>query len=298
MNPKVSILSAVFNESKYLPEMISSVQAQKLVDWELLFIDDGSTDNTLELISAAVEQDSRIRLVGGGRKLGKVRAFNRAYAASTGDILVLLAGDDFLPPDSLQIRVEALGQLPADEPAVAFFKIRTVSTDRRFDNIVLPRGRHGSRSGGAITVNKALAQYLFPIEECLISEDIWLSHASVDLATHVVHRPEVVLNYRLHPGNSNPRTRPFEEMNESLHQRHRAWMALLDSDRIQLTASCRKQLTRLWKAEQHRYLGRPFAVLVSPLPLVERAAMASHSSPVLFAARTRWYRLFSGRRGR
>src|SRR6187200_2452417 len=100
---KVSILSPVFNESLYIDEMIRTVVAQSHSDWELLFVDDGSTDETADLIHTWTLTDPRIKLVSRDQKLGKVAAFNRAFDESSGSLLVLLAGDDRLPPDSLAI---------------------------------------------------------------------------------------------------------------------------------------------------------------------------------------------------
>ena len=88
--------------------MIDSILVQSHRDWELLFVDDGSEDDTVELIEKAAGKDSRIRLVSAARKLGKVKAFNHCYAAATGQIMVLLAGDDRLPARSLAARAASL----------------------------------------------------------------------------------------------------------------------------------------------------------------------------------------------
>jgi len=102
--PRISILSAVYNEAQHIAEMIKTVQAQDLLDWEILFVDDGSTDDTVKLIKKHAAQDPRVRLISHGSKLGKVKAFNTALEASLGDVIVLLAGDDRLPQGSLVSR--------------------------------------------------------------------------------------------------------------------------------------------------------------------------------------------------
>jgi glycosyltransferase involved in cell wall biosynthesis len=213
---KISILSAVYNEAAHIGEMVQSVLSQSEIGWELLFVDDGSTDNSVDVIRRFAGEDCRIRLVSHGVKLGKVSAFNKAFAESKGDVIVLLAGDDRLPPDSLSIRYRAMAAVGHDSPAAAFFKIRTFSKFRKFDGMVLPRGKSSSRSGGSIAMNRTLAEILFPIEESLVSEDIWLGAASVDLASSIIQKSDVVLEYRIHDGNSNPRNRPFDEMTESI----------------------------------------------------------------------------------
>lgn len=297
--PRISILSAVYNEALYIAEMIKTVQAQDLLDWEILFVDDGSTDDTVKLIQKHAAQDPRIRLVSHGSKLGRVKAFNTALEASLGDVIVLLAGDDRLPQGSLGTRWREINALPTSEPCVGFFKIRTFSTRAKYDGMVLPRGRGASRSGGSIAMNRAMADVLFPIDESLVAEDVWLAHASVDIAEHIIEKPDIVLEYRIHDGNSNPRDRPFPEMTESIHEEHRAWKALLDCERIDLSPHARRELEALWSAEQLRYGRRLPALMTHPdLPLVERAALASMASPALYWLRQRFYKFFSGRRGR
>lgn len=295
--PRISILSAVHNEAHHVTEMIKSVQAQDLPEWEILFVDDGSTDDTAKLIQEHASADPRVRLISHGLKLGKVKAFNTAKEASRGDVIVLLAGDDRLPQGSLRTRWREVSALPTSEPCVGFFKIRTFSTKKKYDGMVLPRGDGASRSGGSIAMNRAMADVLFPIDESLVAEDIWLAYGSADIAVHMVEMPDLVLDYRIHDGNSNPRDRPFAEMTESMHKRHRAWKALLDCERIPLSPDARRELDALWSAEELRYRGKLPALIARPtLPLVERAALASMASPALYWVRKRFYRFFSGRR--
>lgn len=298
-HPKISILSAVYNEATYLDEMIETVQAQDLLNWEILFVDDGSTDETAALIQQHEAADPRIHLISHGVKMGKVKAFNTAMAASHGEVIVLLAGDDRLPQGSLSTRWREVSALPKSEPCVGFFKLRTFSTKKKFDGMVLPRGKGASRSGGAMALNRAMAELLFPIDESLVAEDIWLAYGSEDIADHVVERPDIVLEYRIHEGNSHPRDRPFPIMTDAMHKRHRAWKALLDCERIHLSPTARSGLDALWLAEQLRYDGRLLALMTRPkLPLVERVALASMESPALYWVRQRFYKLLSGHRGK
>lgn len=297
--PRVSILSPVWNEAEYIAEMITSVQSQDLGDWELLFVDDGSTDNTVGIIEEYASQDPRIRLVSHGLKIGKVKAFNLGFYASQGDIIVLLAGDDRIPRGSLGVRHQALASLPKDEPAVAYFKIRLFSEDAKFDEIVLPKGAAGSRSGGSLTMNRVLAEKLFPIEETLVAEDIWLGYGSERLASVVIDRPEVVIEGRIHAGNSLRRNESFRDMTESIHQRSRALLKLAESEQLPLDLETRQELANMWAAEQLRHDGRLVALATfGVLPLMERAALLSRAHPALFALRMRFYKFFTGRRGR
>ncbi|MFC4144993.1 glycosyltransferase family 2 protein [Micromonospora mangrovi] len=296
---KISILSPVYNEERHVEEMIDSVRAQSHRDWELVFVDDGSTDRTLELISAAAAADARIRVAGQGVRMGNVRAFNTAYAASTGDVVVLLAGDDVIPVDSLRHRAAAFAGVPLTDLVVAFFKLRTFSSNPQWDGMVLPRGDAASKSGGSITMTRPLADLVFPIDESLSAEDLWLGHAAEALASRVIELPHVVLHYRMHEGNSHQRAEGFEKMNESTRRRHEAYRALLGSSRLNLPETSRRLLEELWRAEEARYAGRTTRVLFGPdLPLIDRLALASMSDPLFYRIRSRYFKLLSGRRGR
>jgi glycosyltransferase involved in cell wall biosynthesis len=296
---KISLLSPVHNEAAHLGQMLESVQAQSHQDWEMLLVDDRSADSTYSLMMEAARHDSRIVIVSRGSACGKVAAFNRAYMASHGDVIALLAGDDILPPDSLARRAAAFDGIDITDRVVAFFKLRTFSDDFRYDGMVLPRGNASSRSGGSITMSRSLADIVFPIDEALRSEDIWLGHAAADLASTVIERPDVVLLYRIHPGNSHVRGQSFQAMNEFINTRHQSYRALLDHERLGMSQSTRTRLERLWRAEQSRYAGRTFDILFrSQLPTIDRLAIAAQSKRSIYLARSRFYRVFSGLRGR
>ena len=63
MRPKVSVIVPCYNQARYLPRAIASLQAQTLEDWECIIVDDGSTDNTSEVAANMALRDTRIRLI-------------------------------------------------------------------------------------------------------------------------------------------------------------------------------------------------------------------------------------------
>lgn len=295
---KVSVLSPVRNEALHIAEMMASVQAQSHTDWELLFVDDGSDDDTVRIICEASARDPRIRLVAKQSAAGKVAAFNKAFTAASGQVIILLAGDDRLPPTSLEQRVSVVRRnYPQVTRVLALFKLMTFSDDPKFDGMVLPKGDAGSRSGGSLTMSMELAQGAFPIPEHLAAEDIWLGEATKALTESTLVSNEVVLEYRIHPNNSNPRQQSFEQMSASSHNRFRAYEALLASD-LPFAAEDRARISEMWRLEQYRVEGRWLKVITSGnVPLLDRLAIASHASPALFWFRKAGYRWLSGLRG-
>ena len=59
---KISIITPCYNASLYIPRTIQSVQNQTITDWEMIIIDDGSTDNSAEIVKNLAKEDPRIRL--------------------------------------------------------------------------------------------------------------------------------------------------------------------------------------------------------------------------------------------
>lgn len=296
---KVSILSAVRNESQHVAEMIESCLAQTHEDWELLFVDDGSNDHTVDIINSFAGRDDRVKLVARQQALGKVAAFNSAFEASSGDVIVLLAGDDRLPQSSLEHRSNAIGKhYPAKHLVLGLFKLVTFSENPKFDGMVLPKGTAGSRSGGSLTMSRELATRAFAIPKYLPSEDLWLGEATRTLAEETVVSDDIVLEYRIHANNSNPRQQSFAQMNESSHKRARAYEALATSD-LPFTPKERSDLEERWRLAQLRHEGRWVRIMTTgQIPVLDRLAMVGRANPTFFWLRTVGYRWLSGLRGR
>lgn len=293
----VSILSPIFNESAHLEEMIESVLSQSYTQIELILVDDGSTDDTVEKANAASRRDQRVRVISEG-KLGKVEAFNRAFEASRGTVILLLGGDDVLPPRSIEVRAKAvLSARSVDTPRVAAYaRLRTFSDDPKFDGQIIPRdSRRGSRSGGTIAMSRELAQNAFPIPAALVAEDLWIGGIAGSVSDVQLDIPEIVLNYRIHAGNSNPRGQDFARMTESMHARMRAYHLLSEVTDLPVAPADRRRFAILAAVEDERYAGRTLRVLIHRgASWSVRLRAASMASSPLFALRTRLFKLFSG----
>ncbi len=111
MSPdKVSIIMPTYNAEEFIGDAIRSVLAQDHSNWELIVVNDGSTDGTGHVISSF--QDPRIRVVDQENK-GIGGARNAALRLISGDFLVTLDSDDVLPPRSLSKRLKALHENPS-----------------------------------------------------------------------------------------------------------------------------------------------------------------------------------------
>ncbi len=99
MNTKVSIIIPVFNAEEFLPYCLESAMGQTLKDIEILCIDDGSADKSLELVKKYEAKDSRIRILENSRDLGPSYTRNRGIKEAKGKYLLFLDCDDHIDPD-------------------------------------------------------------------------------------------------------------------------------------------------------------------------------------------------------
>ena len=101
---KVSIVIPNYNKGLFLVETIQSVQANNYTNWEIILIDDESTDNSVELAQSLAQKDPRISIhlqknQGGGA------ARNKGITLATGEYLIFLDSDDLLSEKCLENRV-------------------------------------------------------------------------------------------------------------------------------------------------------------------------------------------------
>jgi len=98
--PRFSVTIPAYNATATLAETVASVQAQTFKDWELVIVDDGSTDDTLSLARSIAADDSRIHVYTQANR-GSGGAYNTAVRNATSALLVMLSADDLLLPDHL-----------------------------------------------------------------------------------------------------------------------------------------------------------------------------------------------------
>jgi teichuronic acid biosynthesis glycosyltransferase TuaG len=105
--PVISVIMPAFNASDYIQESINSVIAQKYSNWELIIVDDGSTDSTSSIIIKNSLKDSRIKyFYQENGKQGKARNLGIAYAK--GMFVAFLDADDLWMPEKLEIQLEEI----------------------------------------------------------------------------------------------------------------------------------------------------------------------------------------------
>ena len=103
----ISIIVPIYNVEKYLEPCIESILASTYRDFELILVDDGSTDGSSEISKRYAKQDSRVKFIHKDNG-GVSSARNEGIKNSTGDYVMFIDGDDMIHPQMLEVLYEAI----------------------------------------------------------------------------------------------------------------------------------------------------------------------------------------------
>ena len=137
--PLVSIISPTYNHEKFIADCIESVLAQSYTNWEMIIIDDGSTDSTYTIACDYSKKDKRIKSFTqkniGIFRLGE--SYNFALKQSAGEYVAILECDDVWLPEKLKIQVDMLEQKP--ECVLSWGKAYLSATDLSYNYYLAPQ---------------------------------------------------------------------------------------------------------------------------------------------------------------
>lgn len=106
MQPLVSIITPMYNSEKFILKTIESVINQTYSNWELLLIDDGSTDNTIQIVEVFKQKYSNIKLIQNLTNLGAAQSRNKGILEAKGDYIAFLDADDLWKPNKLDLQIQ------------------------------------------------------------------------------------------------------------------------------------------------------------------------------------------------
>ncbi len=107
-NSLVSVIIPVYNLEKYVKEAIKSIQNQTYENLEIIVIDDGSIDDTYNIVEKLAKEDNRIKLYKNEKNLKIVKTLNRALSLANGEYIARMDGDDISVPDRIEKKVRFL----------------------------------------------------------------------------------------------------------------------------------------------------------------------------------------------
>lgn len=127
--PLVSIITPTYNHQRFIADCIQSVLDQEYCNWEMIIINDGSTDTTAEIAEKYASQDVRIKFIN-QENIGIYRlyeTYNKALSVASGKYVAILEADDYWYPEKLKLQVQNFEAHP--EAVISFTKIHSKVED-------------------------------------------------------------------------------------------------------------------------------------------------------------------------
>ncbi|HKP29726.1 MAG TPA: glycosyltransferase family 2 protein [Gemmatimonadales bacterium] len=153
--PRVSIIMSVYNGEEFLDEAVRSVVAQTFTDWELVLVNDGSTDRTGALADLWASKDPRVRVVHQPNSGKPAAGRNRGMRAARGSIIAFLDGDDLWHPERLARSVVVLDAYPEVGSVFHDYRWFVTGSDPEQGRAYLADEKYVTRAAGALTERSA-----------------------------------------------------------------------------------------------------------------------------------------------
>lgn len=112
MTPKISIILPTYNGKKYLKQSVESIFAQTYTNWELILVDDCSTDGTDTIVDQCVQADSRVRSIHNKENKKLPKSLNIGFSMAKGEYFTWTSDDNIYMPDALAIMMDYLDSHP------------------------------------------------------------------------------------------------------------------------------------------------------------------------------------------
>lgn len=210
-SPHVSVAMPVYNAERYLVETVESILSQTFRDFELVAVDDGSTDGSLEILKQFAERDSRLRIIS-RRRTGIVGARNDGLASSRGEWIAAIDNDDVMLPDRIGRQVDYLRRnsgcvavggaaLLIDPDGDPLFEYRPPIEHGEIEGLLL-RGHNPMVQPAVMFRAEAVRSVGGYHPECEYSEDFDLFLRLCERG-RLANLPRVVLKHRQHLGRAS-----------------------------------------------------------------------------------------------
>lgn len=143
-NDLVSIIMPSYNCGKYVEQTILSVQAQTYQNWEIIFVDDCSIDDTIKLVSVLRGQDSRIKLIKNPVNSGAAVSRNTALREAKGRWIAFLDSDDLWEPTKLEKQVRFMEE---NGYAFSYTEYQEMDADGNLTGVTISGPKHVTKRG-------------------------------------------------------------------------------------------------------------------------------------------------------
>jgi glycosyltransferase involved in cell wall biosynthesis len=165
-SPLVSILIPYKNTAAFLPECLESIQKQNYSNWEVLAVNDDSSDDSLKLVQSFAEKDSRIQVFQ-NQGSGIIEALRTGYSKSKGQFITRMDSDDIMTPNKIEVMTSSL--LKSGRGYLAVGQVKYFSD----------RGISNGYERYEVWLNKLTAagsNYSEIYKECVIPSPCWMTY--------------------------------------------------------------------------------------------------------------------------
>lgn len=211
--PEISVVIPCFNQGKYIAECLESVLSQTFNDYEIIIVNDGSTDNSLDIIEKYRGKHKNIRLINQSNK-GVVAAKNCAIDNATGTYIYPLDADDRISPDCFEKVYRAISEHKGDIITSRVFKFGEEN-----DELILPPPTRCHMAVGNCLVNSSLFKKTDFIEVGGYDDNFLLGLEDYDLWLNMIFHKKLKV-YRIQENLFFYRIKNFSESRNKQQTKH------------------------------------------------------------------------------
>ena len=204
-SPLVSVVMCVYNGERFIQKQIESILSQTYKEFELLILDDCSTDSSVEIINNYIKVDQRIRLIQNPKNLGFNKNFEKGFRLSNGKLIAISDQDDIWLPEKISRLVDCID----DHILIYSNSSRIDEKDNMLSGNLDWNIHHvnnpGYKSfidanfitGHTCLFKKELLNYILPFPQNLFFYDWWLGFTAAYVG-RVKYLDEALTKYRIH----------------------------------------------------------------------------------------------------
>ena len=251
----VSIILPAYNCEEYIRHTIRSVQNQEYHNWELIIVNDASTDNTLAEIEKCALNDNRIRVISHQKNQGVAAARNTAIAEANGRFLAFIDADDLWSKEKLsrQLYFMHVKNAALSHTAFAFINAKgeiakqgQTAVDEKIDMQTYMKTSQIRMS--TVMIDRTLVKDVHFPEDRKLCEDarLWMDY--LRSGEHFYGLNQVLMLYRVRP---NQLSRRKDKMALSAFKRYMSEKSLSKKERISCFAHYARSALKIWKPKNN-----------------------------------------------
>lgn len=203
-NPLVSIILPTYNGERYIGESVASIISQTYSNWELIIVDDNSTDKTPKIIDELKLSDARIKVIHNLENKKLPEALNIGFGKANGDLFTWTSDDNIYLPDALSELVKLF--ISDGNLGFAFSSQEIIDGDGKTKESSLPKYKPADLAyknicGGCFMYTREAAEMVGFYDSALFCAEDYDYFCRLALKTKILYYPKILYKYRKHSKN-------------------------------------------------------------------------------------------------